>query len=298
MRTEYLENLTRDGRVKYIEGRIALIDDLHHLNDEDWGTDEEAVRVKSFAAALCIAGKGSLYINNQQYSVSPGDLLVCPPDAILQNSMTSMDFKCRCICLSPEYIQQLYLISNNNWDVQMFLERNPVLPLQPEEVAGFNLYYDLMRSRIDNKSCTHHTELISCLLMAFLYEFYDTIDRFTHIKPITHSASETLFSGFIELLTTIHPKPRMVAYYADKLCVTPKYLSCVCKSISGHTASYLINQYVLKDIKCMLTMTDKSIKEVSNELDFPNLSFFGKYVKKHLGKSPKQLRHDPLAGGN
>ena len=40
----------------------------------------------------------------------------------------------------------------------------------------------------------------------------------------------------------------------------------------------------------MLKRPDKSIKEICNELEFPNLSFFGRYVKKHLGMSPKQWR--------
>lgn len=86
----------------------------------------------------------------------------------------------------------------------------------------------------------------------------------------------------------------MVSFYADKLNVTPKYLSAVCKEISGHTASDIINQYVVKDVEALLKRSGRSIKEVANELMFPNLSFFGKYVKKHLGVSPKQYREKLL----
>ena len=82
----------------------------------------------------------------------------------------------------------------------------------------------------------------------------------------------------------------MVAVYADKLHVTPKYLSAVCKDISGETASDIINQYVIKDVLYLLKKSEKSIKEIVNELDFPNLSFFGKYVKRYTGSSPKQYR--------
>lgn len=64
----------------------------------------------------------------------------------------------------------------------------------------------------------------------------------------------------------------------------------VCKDISGQPASDLIDQYVMKDVVYLLRKTEKSIKEITNELDFPNISFFGKYVKKHLGLSPRMYR--------
>ena len=106
----------------------------------------------------------------------------------------------------------------------------------------------------------------------------------------TYSSSERLFKEFLHLLVSSYPKPRMVAVYADKLHVTPKYLSAVCKEISGETASDIINQYVIKDVLYLLKKSEKSIKEIVNELDFPNLSFFGKYVKRYTGSSPKQYR--------
>ncbi len=82
----------------------------------------------------------------------------------------------------------------------------------------------------------------------------------------------------------------MIGFYANQLYVTPKYLSAVCKEVSGQTASELITQYMVKDILYLLRNSQKSIKEIANELNFPNLSFFGKYVKQHLGMSPKQYR--------
>ena len=63
--------------------------------------------------------------------------------------------------------------------------------------------------------------------------------------------------------------------------------------MSGNTASSLIEQYVMKDIQYLLKKTTKSIKEIVNELDFPSISFFGKYVKQHVGMSPKQYRAEP-----
>ncbi|WP_287679026.1 helix-turn-helix domain-containing protein, partial [Bacteroides sp.] len=78
----------------------------------------------------------------------------------------------------------------------------------------------------------------------------------------------------------------------EKLFVTPKYLSAICKEISGETASDIITRYVKKDIECLLKQPNKTIKEIANELDFANLSFFGKYVKRIFGVSPKEYREN------
>ena len=75
----------------------------------------------------------------------------------------------------------------------------------------------------------------------------------------------------------------MIGFYANQLYVTPKYLSAVCKEVSGQTASELITQYMVKDILYLLRNSQKSIKEIANELNFPNLSFFWKVRKTAFG---------------
>jgi len=86
------------------------------------------------------------------------------------------------------------------------------------------------------------------------------------------------------------PKKRSVSYYAERLYITPKYMSTTVKKISGKTALEWINEYVIEDIKRQLAFSSKSIKEIADYLMFPSISFFGKYVKKHLGVSPKEFR--------
>lgn len=268
----------------YNDSRIAIIDSLHNLNME------QAVKVKAYIALLCTKGKASLYINGESHIIYANDLFICSPDIILERSMISVDFECRCICLSLEYVQQLFLIAGEAWNAKIFLEKNPILSLQPEEAELFSQYYCLLHSKLTGSPCKHQKELIDALLQAFLYEFHDALEHFQQIKPLTFSAGENLFKEFINILSSSYPKERMVASYAEKLYVTPKYLSAVCKEVSGQTASDLITQYMVKDIQYLLKKSHKSIKEISNELDFPNISFFGKYVKQHLGMSPKQYR--------
>lgn len=283
-----LNKFAEDEKVKetasYYDNRIALIDTLQNLDTK------QAVKIETYMVVLCVKGKASLYINEKFHEIQANDLFICHPNIMLESSMISIDFECRCILFSNEYIRQLSMIASGNWDIKLFLDKNPILPLQPSEAELFIQYYNLLRVKTTDTSRKHQKEMLDCLMQAFLYEFTDSIERFIKLKPPTYNSAESLFKDFISILSSSYPKNRMVSYYAARLYVTPKYLSAVCKEVSGQTASEIINHYVVQDIQYLLKKSEKNIKEIANELDFPNLSFFGKYVRKHLGISPKQYR--------
>lgn len=107
--------------------------------------------------------------------------------------------------------------------------------------------------------------------------------------PVRQSA-DRLYQRFSTLLIESYPKARDVQWYAVALSVSPNYLARVVKQISGRSTIEWINDAVMTDVRTMLIHTDESIKEISVNLGFTNPAFFGKYVKKHSGLTPKQLR--------
>lgn len=128
------------------------------------------------------------------------------------------------------------------------------------------------------------------LLQAFYYDMSNSLSRLVSSDSKLLKQGELLFQRFIDLLSQSVPKKRFVSDYSDLLNVTPKYLSIACKEVSGRTASEWINEYVTEDVRYRLKHSSKSIKEISIELDFPNISFFGKYVRAHLGMSLTEYR--------
>ncbi len=111
----------------------------------------------------------------------------------------------------------------------------------------------------------------------------------TEKHPARQSA-ERLYQRFSTLLTESYPKPRDMQWYADTLSVSTNYLARVVKQISGKRAMEWINEAVMTDARTALIHTDESVKEIAARLGFNNPAFFGKYVKKHSGLTPKQLR--------
>ena len=227
---------------------------------------------------------------NTLYTQTTSWLVRRIPETFVGQTRISSDFQCHCLAVTPTHMQRIMPMADNSWDIKIFIEKNPLFFLSPEEADGFCHYYDLLRWRIVSSTCRPREEEVNALSVAFFYYVIGLMSKQIRQAPRTFTSGEYLFKNFINLLASSHPKNRKVEYYAEKLYVTPKYLSLVCKKCGNKTASKIISLYVLKDIDYLLKYSSKSIKEIVNELEFPNISFFGKYVKKHFGISPKAYR--------
>lgn len=282
-----LQDMELQKMAIYNNGEVAFLNNLKDLEHMEFA--DMIIQMEVYVVVLLLEGKASVNLNGTIYTAQKNDMLVCTPNIIIENVLTSIDFRCCCICMSPAYIQRIAPVSENLWDIKIFFEKQPIYTLHTEEATVFCQYYDLLCSKIHLPSPVQ-AKVIDTLMLAFLYDMQYTLDRIIQAAPRTFNSGEYLFKRFVELLENSYPKIRRVDYYAMKLHVTPKYLSAVCKNCSGQTASKLIDTYIIRDIEYLLKHSMKSVKEIAWELDFPNLSFFGKYVKKHFGVSPKVYR--------
>lgn len=172
------------------------------------------------------------------------------------------------------------------------LAENPVVHIGAESLRMFRLYGATLKEKIKMEHTDFYRKIIVSIVKAVLYELLENVD--SHLPDSCGKGlirrREILFKRFMGLLSKTRIKPRCVSWYARQLCVTPKYLSMVCKQVSGRTAFDWINEYVLVDIRYWLKNSNKTIKEVADLLEFPNLSFFGKYCRTHFGVSPTECR--------
>ncbi len=289
MKTYSFADTPPQDYIAYSNAQIAILEDIRLLSDPG-----EQVTVDAYAVLLCLSGEARLHINAGDHIVRTGDMHIFHPNIVLSRTTFSGDFSFRCIALSPEYAERLSILSKRSWEMRRYLEQNPLLHLEETDVHTFFLYYDLLLEKLRQPPVKYHDKLIESLVSAFIYEFFETLERHVDIRPMGYSSGEMIFERFITLLDATHPHPRNVTWYADQLNLTPKYLYSVCKQISGHSASTFIHHYVVRDIRTLLQRRDLTIKEVSNALQFPTLSFFGKYVRQHFGISPRQYREKLL----
>ena len=103
-----------------------------------------------------------------------------------------------------------------------------------------------------------------------------------------------IMSRFIQMLEGgSYRQHRMVAYYAQELCVTPKHLHKISTQVSGRTPSYWIQQFTVMEIRHLLRHRKLTAKEISDKMNFDSLSHFSRYVSEHLGVTHKNTKHPP-----
>lgn len=283
LQKENLNNSDIQKQTIYNDGELALINNIHDISSL------LPCKLDINVAVLVAEGKAQIMINDILYEAQKNDLFICTPNNIINSGMTSIDFKGYFICISMEYLQRIFPLTDNSWDFKLLFKENPKYTLQPNEAIVFHQYYDLLCSKAQQTSPTQK-KVMDTLVIAFIYDMQGTLIHVVQNNPRPFTSGENLFKRFIDLINSSYPKQRSVSYYAEQLNVTPKYLAAVCKNVSGEKASELINRYVLEDIDYLMKHSSKSIKEIACELDFTNLSFFGKYVRKHFGISPKSYR--------
>ena len=119
---------------------------------------------------------------------------------------------------------------------------------------------------------------------------YQWIMKYDKSNPETKTENrqEKIFNRFLDLVQTHYKEERSISFYADKMCLTPKYLSLVIHQVSGRFAGEWIKDYVILEAKALLKSKAYTVQQVSDLLNFSNASFFGKFFKAAVGCSPRK----------
>lgn len=179
------------------------------------------------------------------------------------------------------------------WDRCLYVYKTNHVVADEEEREQFEGYFHTLSFKLRQQQRRYHKQVIESLLRSILFDY---LEMMTAALPQTEESTTTdgqhkvLFRRFLELLTTRHVKHQLVDTYAQELCVSPNYLTKVCREVTGKTALRWVREYTEADIRYYLMNTDKSIKEICDDLGFPNLSFFGKYCRRAFGMSPTDFR--------
>lgn len=282
-----LDDIMRYKQIPYKSGDVVLLDEQDVMKH----SFNPPVQIDAAVLVLCTDGMMEIEVETNNYKLFRGDLLVCGPNRVMKPIKLLNNTAFKIIFLSHFMHRSGIGYQRSIWDKAFYLGTNPMIHLSDTQITQFEEYYRLLCEKLKNPSSSYHSEIMQSILQAMMYEILSYLDGVVVSENERFvRQGEILFRRFVGLLAESKVKSRFVYYYADKLNVSTKYLSAVCKQVSGKTAGEIIDEFVMKDIIRMLKYSDKSIKEIALELDFPNISFFGKYVKAHLGVSPKAYR--------
>jgi AraC family transcriptional activator of pobA len=280
-----MQNVSKGSiHIDYSDGDIALADNVREL------PNAKSMQLDMIIVLVCSKGRVQLDINGKQYLVKANEKLFCSHYNVISNYMISPDFESKIICLSYPLMQRILHADRNVWNRLYYLEQNPVQAIDEEEQHLFHDFYELAVTMLSRSIRIYHKEVMTGIIQSALYALLGGLKDIPAVDNNILCQPDQLYRRFKELLAQDNGLHRGVDYYAQKLCITSKYLTVVCKQKGGHPALEMIRESTIERIRYQLKNSDKSIKEIATELDFPNLSFFGTFVKQHLGVSPKVYR--------
>lgn len=283
-----LDSLPDNVKPAYLDNDLIIIDDFKDFYMQ------ESVQLDMIVVLICTEGRLEADINGRTFKARANDMVVCPPNVFIDNYMMSPDFNSKIIGLSYGALQRLLHVNKDIWDMLLLLPDHPVFHLDEEQQSLLKSYYTILGHKLEHSLTNYRSEVMQALFQAVFYEVCATIAP--HLRPdesagnVRMKQGDLLMKKFIRLLADSRGRERSVAYYAEQLCVTPKYLSMSCKASSGKTALEWIHEYTTEVITQQLKYSDRTIKEISDDLGFSTISFFGKFVKAHLGASPTAYR--------
>lgn len=238
----------------------------------------------------CKTGLLKLCINNKEYTIQNDEYLFIWPGSIVHIDFKNATFIGTTLYLSMSFIANTTHNKDDIWTKLFYLKDNSIICTPQNCKLLFHQYKQLIKLRLRHSIRSYHNKIIPILIQASLYELLANLPCIISNDAEFKRCNE-LFRNFIKLLSDTENQPQQINYYAEKLCISPKYLSCICKQASGKNAKYWVDEYTIGRIQNLLTYTNKTIKEISDSLGFPNSSFFSKYVKKKLGCTPKEFRN-------
>ncbi len=284
--------------VDYVDDDFVIINSL-----EAGPYQNEMVRMNCFLIIFCMEGCIQEDLNYKTYQLNSGDVLFVLPNSVLGHTMLAPKYKVKLVGFSSRFLQYVIRMDKTSWETTLYIRNNPIkhvgVASEKDEKAA-KIVRDLIMSKIcDKDPHCYHKDVVQHLFAAL---FCDLMGYFSREASKAGAASELLKESdkrsfyisrkFTEMLTKDNGIHRSVSYYADALCYSPKHFSKVIKQACGRTPLDMINEHAMEHIKYRLKYSDKSIKEIAEEFEFPNQSFFGKYVKAHLGMSPARYRNN------
>ena len=240
---------------------------------------------------FCRQDNVTVSLNETLYELKSGNVLVAFPGDVMNIAGYGQSFAGSYLSVPLKVLEQFSLLSPQNWRTYSAIKDKQQLCLEECNIQILQSYLYLLEVRLKHPALADNNAGLYALLSTFIRDFLNiAAKQYRNHGYWELSAANSLFNKFIHLLYASVPQKTDVGYYADKLCVTPKYLSTVCKQVAGETASSIINRYLTNEIRNRLMDFGKPIQAIAYELGFANQSFFGKYVKAHLGMTASQFR--------
>ena len=236
---------------------------------------------------IIVSGEAHINFNLQDRHVTAGTLVYLGPGTIINPIRLSDDLRIYGIALFTNFpmpFAQGQMPSAFNGQVRDFQ-----LLVSEENIATARHILDTIWQMV-HASDDYHRPTVTALVAAQMHHYNQLFQQQIYQQASSRSREQTIFDRFLQLVTQHCAEHHQIGYYADRMCLTERYLGTVIRQTSGTTAKEWIDRALITQSKVLLRHSDKSVVQISEDLNFPNPAFFSKYFKRLTAMTPLEYR--------
>ncbi len=239
---------------------------------------------------LCTAGEGSFVFNEKCYHIGKNDLVVMPNPTRAKNLAAAPGMQVEWFAADNKYLGGL--LPSNNYSIggSISLNHDPVIKLTDRQADILLADFHRLRDRMDDRDLLFYRELMGSLCLTMMYDIFEPHAQCEATDPHSDRTAYIVRQLTDLLATGISRTEREVSYYAERLHVSPKYLSATIKRVTGQSVSSFIDRHTVPILKKYLNDERLSLTQIADRMNFTSLSYFSRYCTKHLGQSPSEYR--------
>lgn len=277
-----------------------IIKDIEGDNSNFLGAIDAPVQIEKTGFFLCTEGQIECTIGGVRHLLSKNSIIVCFPYTILQVTYRSHDLRGVLMGVDLESLQPV-LNRITDFDRLFLIQQSPCLELTDQQRDTMLDYIRLLKlcmvhiiedeqSHDERRLVLHNMQRdkIRESLMVEILLLYNGNSDMTALGVVNRK--DVVLQNFFAALYHNYREQHEVSYYADKQYLSTRYFSNIIKERSGKNPSQWIAQTLLNEAKHLLTDTDMTVKEISDHLNFPNQSYFGKWFKNQTNMSPLEYK--------
>ena len=236
---------------------------------------------------IIMNGEAEITINLQDRHLTSGTLVYIGPGTIIHPKRLSPDLRIFGMGLFSNFpmpFAQGQMPSAFNGQVRDFQ-----LLVSEENIATARHILDTIWQMV-HASDDYHRPTVTALVAAQMHHYNQLFQQQIDQQASSRSREQTIFDRFLQLVTQHCAEHHQIGYYADRMCLTERYLGTVIRQTSGTTAKEWIDRALITQSKVLLRHSDKSVAQISEDLNFPNPAFFSKYFKRLTAMTPLEYR--------
>lgn len=280
---------------------IRVLDVAEMIEREGWGdfmielniasTDinlSDRLSIKNgILIILCKSGNGHIVIDGKEYKLSDNSVVILPENHIISPLGSAQMEQVSVIAVSIDYI--LNMPSPIDTNIFSYSRYISAIKVADDKFDDLMSYYRFIYKETLEES-KYKSEIIRSIFYALILEIIAEYENIFNLTTSNNIKADNLTDSFFKLLATNYKRYRSVQFYAERLNLTPKYLSTAVKRVTGCPMLDWIHEAILIDAKMLLRTTDLTVQQIAEQLNFSSSSAFVQFVKKHTGHTPTELK--------